>query len=111
MFLGKRPKKSLTSKTFSAELKKAALKFLKSIKEKELLKRIGNKINDLEKNPYPQDIERVEGYKDVKVFRVRVGDYRILYFVDQAAQKIYVEKIDKRERVYKKKWYIHHLKN
>ena len=69
-----------------------ALKFLKSIKEKELLKRIGNKINELEKNPYPQDIERVEGYKNVKVFRVRVGDYRILYFVDHAANKIYVEK-------------------
>jgi len=46
---------------FPAELKKAALKFLKSIKDKELLKRIGNKINELEKNPYPQDIERVEG--------------------------------------------------
>jgi len=88
---------------FSAELKKAALKFLKSIKEKELLKRIGNKINELEKNPYPHDIERVEGYKDVKVFRVRVGDYRVLYFVDQSANKIYVEKIDKRGRVYKKR--------
>src|SRR3989338_9264883 len=100
---GKRPKKRLASKMFPAELKKAALKFLKSIKDKELLRRIGHKINELENNPYPQDIERVEGYKDVKVFRVRVGDYRILYFVDQTAQKIYVEKIDKRERVYKKK--------
>ena len=103
LFPGKRPKKSLAYKMFSAELKKAALKFLKSIKEKELLKRIGNKINELEKNPYPQDIERVEGYKNVKVFRVRVGDYRILYFVDQAANKIYVEKIDKRGRVYTKR--------
>jgi len=103
LFPGKKPKKTLASKMFSAELKKAALKFLKSIKNKELLKRIGNKINELEKNPYPQDIERVEGYKDVKVFRVRVGDYRILYFVDQTANKIFVEKIDKRGRVYKKR--------
>ena len=103
LFPGKRPKKSLASKMFSAELKKAALKFLKSIEDKELLKRIGSKINDLEKNPYPHDIERVEGYKDIKVFRVRIGDYRILYFVDYAANKVYVEKIDKRGRVYKKR--------
>ena len=85
---------------FSAELKKPALKFLKSIKDKSLLKRISNKIDELEKNPFPQDIERVEGYKDIKVFRVRVGDYRILYFVDYSASKVYIEKIDKRSRVY-----------
>ena len=57
---------------FSAELKKPALRFLKSVKDKFLLKRLSDKIDELEKNPFPQDIERVEGYKDVKVFRVRV---------------------------------------
>ena len=85
---------------FSAELKKPALKFLKSIKDKTILKRIADKIDELEKNPFPQDIERIEGYKTVKVFRVRVGDYRILYFVDYSSSKVYIEKIDKRGRVY-----------
>jgi len=85
---------------FSAELKKPALKFLKSIKDKALLKRISDKIENLEKNPFPQDLARVEGYKDVKVFRVRVGDYRILYFVDYSSSKIYIESIDKRGKVY-----------
>ena len=85
---------------FSAELKQPALKFLKSIKDKTLLKRISDRIGELEQNPFPQDIERVEGYKDVKVFRVRIGDYRILYFVDYSSSKIYIEKIDKRSRVY-----------
>jgi len=85
---------------FSAELKKPALKFLKSVKDKTVLKRIENKIDELENNPFPQDIERVEGYKNVKVFRVRVGDYRILYFVDYSSSKVYIEKIDKRSRVY-----------
>lgn len=85
---------------FSAELKKPAFKFLKSIKDKTLLKRISDKIDELEKNPFPQDIERVRGYKDVKVFRVRVGDYRILYFVDYSSSKVYIEKIDKISRIY-----------
>ena len=48
---------------FSAELKKPALKFLKSIKDKTPLKRISDRIDKLEKNPFPQDIERVEGYQ------------------------------------------------
>ncbi|MEK6984028.1 MAG: type II toxin-antitoxin system RelE/ParE family toxin [Nanoarchaeota archaeon] len=86
---------------FSAELKKPALKFLKSIKDKTLLKRLSDRINELEKNPFPQDIERVEGYKDIKVFRVRVGDYRILYFVNYTSSKVYIEKIDKRSRIYR----------
>ena len=85
---------------FSAELKKPALKFLKSVKDKTLLKRISDKIEELEKNPFPQDIERIEGYKDVKVFRVRVGGYRLLYFVNYTSSKIYIEKIDKRGRIY-----------
>jgi mRNA-degrading endonuclease RelE of RelBE toxin-antitoxin system len=65
---------------FSAELKKPALKFLKSIKDKSLVKRLSDKIDELEKNPFPQDIERVEGYKDVKVFRVRVGELQNTLF-------------------------------
>lgn len=85
---------------FSVELKKQAIKFLKSVRDNVVLKRIGNRIDELENNPFPQDIERVEGYKDVKVFRVRVGDYRILYFVDYSSSKVYIEKIDKRSRVY-----------
>ena len=82
---------------FSAELKKPALKFLKSIKDKTLLKRISDRIDELEKNPFPQDIERVEGYKDVKVFRVRVGDYRILYFVDYSASKFILRRLIREE--------------
>jgi len=84
-----------------AELKRPALKFLKSIKDKETLSRIGKKINELEINPFPQGAERIEGYKEEKVFRIRVGDYRILYFVDYSNSKLYIEKIDKRERVYR----------
>jgi len=55
---------------FSAELKKPALKFLKSIRDKSLLKRLSDRIDELEKNPFPQDIGRVEGYKDIKVLMI-----------------------------------------
>ena len=86
---------------FFAELKKPALKFLKSIKDKTLLKRISDKIDELEKNPFPQDIERVEGYKNVKVFRVRVGDYRILYEIHDITKSVIVIRVVHRKEAYR----------
>ena len=65
-------------------------------------KRIGNKIDALEEDPFPKEVERVEGYKDEKVFRVRVGDYRILYLVRYNPNKLIIVKVDKRARVYGK---------
>jgi len=62
--------------------------------------RIREKIEKLEENPFPQDIERVEDFKGEKVFRVRVGDQRILYIVRYNPNKLIVVKVDKRSRVY-----------
>jgi len=41
----------------------------------------------------------IEGYKE-KLYRVRVGDYRILYEVDKNKNSIGIVKIDHRSRVY-----------
>jgi mRNA-degrading endonuclease RelE of RelBE toxin-antitoxin system len=41
----------------------------------------------------------VGGFKE-KLFRVRVGEHRILYEVDNDNKAIGIVKIDKRERVY-----------
>ena len=41
----------------------------------------------------------IEGYAE-KTYRVRVGDYRILYEVDQNKNFIGIVKIDNRGRVY-----------
>lgn len=57
-------------------------------------------INKLEENPFPQEVERVEDFEGEKVFRVRVGDKRILYVVRYNPNKLIVVKVDKRSRVY-----------
>jgi len=62
--------------------------------------RIKEKINKLSKNPFPSEAVRVESYKEYKVFRVRIGDYRILYNVDFKEKLIIIIKIDKRGKVY-----------
>lgn len=65
-------------------------------------KRIEEKVNKLEENPFPQEVERVEDFEGEKVFRVRIGNQRILYIVRYDQQKIIIIKVDKRPRVYKK---------
>jgi mRNA interferase RelE/StbE len=68
-------------------------KFLKKA-DKILVKRLIEKIE----NPITHDTKTVEGSKGL--FRVRVGDYRILYEVDYRNNLIGIIKIDKRPRVY-----------
>ena len=75
-----------------------AEKFLKSA-DKMLAKRLLSKIEELIKNPIEHDSKSVEGYTE-KLFRVRVGDYRILYEVDYENNLIGIVKIDKRSRIY-----------
>ena len=57
------------------------------------------KLETLKENPFPSDVIRVVGRKE-KVFRVRVGKYRILYVVFDDKKEILVTDIDRRESVY-----------
>ncbi len=75
-------------------------RFLKKC-EKQLRKRIFEKMNALEKEPFPKEVERVKSLQGKPAFRVRVGEYRIQYVVYQTEKNILVFNIDKRGRVYK----------
>ena len=75
-----------------------AKKFLKKA-DNILGKRLLNKIEILRQQPVIHDSKPVEGYEG-KFFRVRVGDYRILYEIDYKSNKLGIVKIDKRPRAY-----------
>lgn len=81
------------------KLSSHAVKFLKNC-EKELSERIVKKIKNLSENPFPSDAKRIVNEKE-KVFRVRVGDYRILYVVFNESETLLISDIDKRGRIYK----------
>ena len=46
--------------------------------------RLRKNIEKLKENPFPRDCIKLEGdisgFENEKIFRVRIGDYRILYF-------------------------------
>ena len=65
--------------------------------ERTLAGRFAEKIEELRKNPIPSDARRISGSA---LWRVRVGDYRILYYVRYERQTVFIAKIDHRSRVY-----------
>ena len=63
-------------------------------------KRIGKKIDSLEKNPRPPGGKMLKG-KRGDFHRLRVGDYRILYQIKSEAILVIVIKIGHRREVYR----------
>jgi mRNA interferase RelE/StbE len=63
-----------------------------------LFARIDRKILALADNPRPAGCRKLKGYKDQ--WRVRVGDWRVLYIVDDAAKLVTITRVAHRREVY-----------
>ena len=59
---------------------------------------VSKKILDLEKNPRPPRCKKLSGRQE---YRIRAGDYRILYVVDDQARTIEVVAVGNRKDVYR----------
>ena len=57
------------------------------------------RIEKLKLEPFPSDVKRFIGRQE-KVFRVRVGKYRIQYTVFNENNEILITDIDKRDSAY-----------
>ncbi len=82
----------------NAKFSSKSRKFLKRT-DNETWKRLTNKIEELRENPFPNDTKRVVGRKE-KVFRIRIGDYRILYVIFFKKNLLFISNIDKRSKAY-----------
>jgi mRNA interferase RelE/StbE len=78
-------------------LKKSAAKEIERLPSV-VLKRIIEKIESLATNPRPQGCKKLSGEEK---YRVRVGQYRILYEIMDDMLVIYVVKVSHRKDVYK----------
>ncbi len=85
--------------SYSISFENQAKKFLLKI-DKPLSKRILEKIKKLKEEPIPHDAKRIVNIKE-KVFRIRVGEYRVLYRIE-GNKLIIIFLIDKRSKVYNK---------
>ncbi|MBW6518205.1 MAG: type II toxin-antitoxin system RelE/ParE family toxin [ANME-2 cluster archaeon] len=74
-------------------------KFLKKL-DYSISQRIIEVVEMLAEDPIPHDSKRIIGIKE-KVFRIRVGKFRVLYRVNYENFSIVIIDIDTREHVYK----------
>ena len=79
-----------------------SLEYLETITLK-LRKQIVNKVNALASEPFPSGYKQIKGMSanEEKVYRIRSGDYRVLYVVRTNPKHIVVLDIDNRKDVYK----------
>jgi|AntAceMinimDraft_16_1070373.scaffolds.fasta_scaffold48977_2 mRNA interferase RelE/StbE len=78
--------------------KKSAIKDLRKLSKTEELK-IRRIISDLEKNPRPNRCKKIKKYKDI--YRIRTGNYRIIYSIVYDILTVEIFKIAQRKDVYK----------
>ena len=82
---------------YRIELKPSAVRTLSNLPKKDQ-RRISAKIDSLAKNPRPRGTEKIEGREDL--YRIRSGDYRIIYQVQAKVLLILVVKIGHRREIY-----------
>jgi len=82
---------------YSLEIKQSAQKELDALDDT-LFNRIDRKILVLAEDPRPAGCKKLKGYKDQ--WRVRVGDWRVVYIIDDTAKLVTVTRIAHRREVY-----------
>jgi mRNA interferase RelE/StbE len=83
--------------SYSVEIKLSAQKELSAL-DNLVFARIDRKILGLASNPRPAGCKKLKGYKDQ--WRIRVGDWRVVYIVDDSAKRVSVTRVAHRREVY-----------
>lgn len=83
---------------YQIELSRIALKSMAKLQKRELVL-IQKKIDALAKNPRPLDIKKIQG--DNNLYRLRSGNYPILFRIFDGKLLILIVDVDHRKDIYK----------
>ena len=78
-------------------IKKSVVKELEAIPKKDLQK-IVKRINELSKNPLPHGVQKLSAQER---YRIRQGNYRIVYAIIKTEVVIYIIKVGHRKEIYR----------
>jgi len=82
---------------YSVEVKPAARKELEALSDP-VLARVIRKLESLADVPRPAGCKKLKGYKDM--WRIRIGDWRVVYFIDETVKLVSILRIAHRREVY-----------
>jgi mRNA interferase RelE/StbE len=85
--------------SYKLEIKTSAGKELAGVTSKSDRLRIVSRIQALASNPRPHGSERLAGYTDR--FRIRQGNHRVVYLIDDQSSTVTIYKIGHRKDVYR----------
>lgn len=84
---------------YNIEIKKSAVKEIKNLPRKEC-KKILFAVESLGNNPRPRECKKLS---QEEKYRIRIGNYRILYSIEDIALVVFVVKVAHRQSAYKNK--------
>jgi mRNA interferase RelE/StbE len=84
---------------YKVQLKTSAAKEIEAVDSKSDSRRIIEKIGGLAKAPRPLGSEKLAGHDDR--YRIRQGNYRIVYLVDDSRKEVTIYKVGHRKDVYR----------
>jgi mRNA interferase RelE/StbE len=82
---------------YRTEFLSSAAKEFRNLEDK-IKRRVVVAIDELIDNPRPKGVRKLRGHKNL--YRIRVGSYRVVYKLDDAARLIRVTRIRHRDEVY-----------
>ncbi len=85
--------------SYSVEVKPAARKELEALPDS-VLARVLQRMEAMRPSPRPAGCKKLRGYKDQ--WRVRVGDWRVVYIIDDDAKLVSITRIAHRREVYER---------
>jgi len=83
--------------SYDLVVKKSAERELRALPRQDL-RRVTERLHGLSRNPRPPGCEKLSGHDQ---YRIRQGDYRIVYVIDDAAHVVTLVKIGHRREVYR----------
>ncbi len=79
--------------SYQIEWKRSSVKELEKL-PRQMISKIVSAVDDLSKDPYPQGVRKLVGSE--RTYRIRVGDYRVIY--DAFESRLIIEIIRVRHR-------------
>jgi mRNA interferase RelE/StbE len=83
---------------YQIKFKSSAAKEFRKLSS-QIKERIREAVDQLAENPRPSGVVKLRG--EDRLFRIRIGDYRIVYEIDDSAKLVRVTRIRHRKDVYR----------